>query len=344
MICPACGTENRPGAKFCMECAAPMAAACPTCGSTNSPTAKFCSECATPLVDGARVFGAASTGAASAAVGVAAPSNSTGSPPAAATGERRLVSVLFADIVGFTPFAQDRDPEEVRELLSRYFELARELIERYGGTVEKFIGDAVMAVWGSPVAREDDAERAVRAALELVERVRTLGPRIQARAGIMTGEAAVTLGATNQGMVAGDLVNTASRVQTMAEPGTVLVGEATMRAASAAVVFDDAGKQTLKGRAGTVPAWRAVRVVAERGGKNRREALEAPFVGRDDELRLLKDLLHATSREGRARLVSVTGQGGIGKSRLAWEFLKYVDGWWKRSTGTTGGRRPTATG
>ena len=167
--------------------------------------------------------------------------------------ERRLVSILFADLVGFTPFAAERDAEDVRETLSRYFDLASDVIGQYGGTVEKFIGDAVMAVWGAPVAREDDAERAVRAALDLVDAVRTLGPTIQARAGVLTGEAAVTVGATNQGMVAGDLVNTASRLQSVAAPGTVLVGEATERAASGAIVFEEAGEQVLKGKAGPVP-------------------------------------------------------------------------------------------
>jgi len=251
-------------------------------------------------------------------------------PPVA---ERRLVSVLFADLVGFTPFAEERDAEDVRDTLTRYFDIAADVINRYGGTVEKFIGDAVMAVWGAPVAREDDAERAVRAGLELVDAVRVLGPGVQARAGVLTGEAAVTLGAVGQGMVAGDLVNTASRLQSVAPPGAVLVGEATERAASRAIVFERAGEQTLKGRAAPVPAWRALRVVAEIGGTNRAEGLEAPFVGRDDELRLLKDLFHATAREKRPRLVSVMGPGGIGKSRLAWEFLKYVGGlledtWW----------------
>ena len=134
-------------------------------------------------------------------------------------------------------------------------------------------------------------------------------------------------------MVAGDLVNTASRLQSAAAPGTVLVGEATQRATSRAIAFEPAGEQTLKGKTAPVAAWRALRVVAERGGRNRSETLEAPFVGRDDELRLLKDLFHATTRERRARLVSVTGPAGIGKTRLAWEFLKYIDGlvetaWW----------------
>ena len=243
------------------------------------------------------------------------------------------MSILFADLVGFTTLAEGRDAEETRELLTRYFDLCGDVIARYGGTVEKFIGDAVMAVWGAPVAREDDAERSVRAALDLVDAVRTLEPGIAARAGVLTGEAAVTIGATNQGMVAGDLVNSASRLQSAAAPGTVLVGEATQRAASAAIAFEPAGEQTLKGKASPVPAWVALRVVAERGGRRRADTLEAPFVGRDDELRMLKDLFHATSREKRARVVSVIGPAGIGKSRLAWEFTKYLDGlvedvWW----------------
>ncbi len=157
-------------------------------------------------------------------------------------------------------------------------------------------------------------------------RFKTLGPGIAARAGVLTGEAAVTIGATNQGMVAGDLVNTASRLQSVAAPGTVLVGEATQRAASRSIAFETAGQQTLKGKSAPVPAWRALRVIAQVGGRNRTETLEAPFVGRDEELRLLKDLFHARTREQRARLVSVIGPAGIGKTRLGWEFLKYIDG------------------
>jgi class 3 adenylate cyclase/tetratricopeptide (TPR) repeat protein len=314
MVCSNCGTENEAGRKFCKECAARLALACPSCGAANAADAKFCGECATPL----------GTGAAFSAVATARPG--LASAVVAPLAERRLVSILFADLVGFTSLAEGRDAEDTRELLSRYFDLGRDVIARYGGTVEKFIGDAVMAVWGAPTAHEDDAERAVRAGLELVESVRSLGPSIQARAGVLTGEAAVTIGAVGQGMVAGDLVNTASRLQSVAEPGTVLVGEGTQRAASAAIVFEEAGAQQLKGKTAPVPAWRALRVVAERGGRRRSETLEAPFVGRDDELRLLKDLFHATSREKRARLISVIGPAGIGKTRLAWEFLKYIDG------------------
>jgi predicted ATPase/class 3 adenylate cyclase len=240
---------------------------------------------------------------------------------------------LFADLVGFTAASESRDAEDTRELLTRYFELARTTIERYGGTVEKFIGDAVMAVWGAPVANEDDAERAVRAALELVAAIPSLDAALQARAGVLTGEAAVDLAAEGQGMVAGDLVNTASRIQSAAEPGTVLVGETTKHAAEAAVAFEDAGTYALKGKTERSQLWLAVRVVALRGGSVRSAGLEPPFVGRDRELRLVKEVFHVSAEDRRAHLVSVVGIGGIGKSRLAWEFEKYIDGlagavWW----------------
>ncbi len=241
------------------------------------------------------------------------------------------MSVLFADLVGFTAASEERDAEETRELLSRYFDTCRRLIELYGGTVEKFIGDAVMAVWGTPTATEDDAERAVRAALDLVAAVSALGdevaaPELRARAGVLTGEAAVTLGAEGQGMVAGDLVNTASRIQSIAEPGAVLVGEATRRATDQTIVYADAGSHELKGKAGLVPLWQALRVVSGARGALKSTGLEAPFVGRDRELRRIKDLFHTCADERRPQLISITGIAGIGKSRLAWEFYKYFDG------------------
>ena len=236
------------------------------------------------------------------------------------------MSVLFVDLVGFTSASEARDAEDTREFLTRYFDFARTTIERYGGTVEKFIGDAVMALWGAPVAREDDAERAVRAALELVGAVSGLDPGLRARAGLLTGEAAVSVGPQGQGMVAGDLVNTASRIQSVAEPGTVLVGESTKHASEAAVAYDYAGEHTLKGKTATLHLWRAMRVVGNIGGAMRSTGLEAPFVGRDRELRLVKELFHGSADEQRAQLALVTGIAGIGKSRLAWEFEKYVDG------------------
>jgi class 3 adenylate cyclase/tetratricopeptide (TPR) repeat protein len=314
LSCPSCGSENEGGRKFCGECGSALTSACPACGTPNAPGVKFCGECGTALGAGIAVVRAEPRGQAA---------------------ERRLVSILFADLVGFTAASEGRDAEETRELLSRYFEICRAVIERYGGVVEKFIGDAVMAVWGTPVATEDDAERAVRAALELVAAMPELHPDVAARAAVLTGEAAVTIGAEAQGMVAGDIVNTASRVQSSAAPGTVLVDEATRLAADAAIAFEGAGEHLFKGKSTPLPLWRALRVVANRGGEGRSTGLEAPFVGRDRELRLVKDLFHATAEERRAHMVLVTGSAGIGKSRLSWEFEKYLDGltltaWWHR--------------
>jgi hypothetical protein len=143
---------------------------------------------------------------------------------------------------------------------------------------------------------------------------------------VLTGEAAVTVGAQGEGMVAGDLVNTASRIQSVAEPGTVYVGESTRRATEQAIVFEDAGAFELKGKEGLTPLWRAVRVVSGVRGTLKSQGLEPPFVGRDRELRQIKDLFHVCAEEKQAQLVSVTGIAGVGKSRLAWEFYKYFDG------------------
>src|SRR6516164_9702505 len=322
--CRQCGAPVEAGDRFCGECGHPLGA-CPSCGEPVTPGKKFCHACGHPV-----------NGAAPAPVvtvpGV--PAASAGAPVA----ERRVCSVLFCDVVGFTPLSEARDPEAVRELLSRYFDVARTVIGRYGGVVEKFIGDAVMAVWGTPVAAEGDAERAVRAALELVNSVGELGaeagvPGLAARAGVVTGEVAVTLGATNEGMVAGDAVNTAARVQAAAEPGSVLVDGPTQRLAERGVGFADAGEHGLKGKAEPQRLWRATWVLSGVGGLKRLDGLEAPLIGRDAELRTVKELFHAAAGRRVPRLVLVSGPAGVGKSRLGWEFDKYIDGlaeevWW----------------
>ncbi len=259
--------------------------------------------------------------------------------PASPVAERRVCSVLFCDLVGFTPLSESRDPEAVRELLSEYFVVARTVIERYGGMVEKFIGDAVMAVWGAPVAAEGDAERAVRAGLDLVAAVAELGVRagvagLAARCGVVTGEVAVTVGAGGEGM-AGDTVNTAARVQTAAGAGSVLVDAATRRLAGGGVGFADAGEHALKGKSEPQHLWRATRVLSGVGGVQRVDGLEAPLTGRDAELRTVKELFHAAAERKMPRLVLVSGPAGVGKTRLGWEFEKYTDGlaeqvWWHR--------------
>jgi len=314
--CSACEAENKDGAKFCNECGAPLSLRCPHCGSGVRAGQKFCDECGTPL----RGSG---TGADVGPVTAA-------SEPTPRMAEMRLVSVLFVDLVGFTSLSEVRDAEDVRDLLGRYFGSARTIVERYGGTVEKFIGDAVMAVWGVPAAREDDAERAVRAALELVDAVAVFGGQVgaaglQARAGVVTGQVAA-VEHPGEGLVVGDRVNTASRVQSAAQAGSVFVDGVTRQASSAAIAYEDTGEHSLKGKAEPLRLWRAVRVVAGRGGAEREQGLEAPFVGRDGDLRLLKDLFHGALERRAARLVAVSGEAGVGKSRLRREFTNYVDG------------------
>jgi class 3 adenylate cyclase/tetratricopeptide (TPR) repeat protein len=327
MRCGDCGALVSEGYRFCEDCGAP-AGACPACGEPTTPGKRFCHSCGSALSKPASVAGAAP---------LLPADTGTGGEPVA---QRRMCSMLFCDVVGFTPLSEARDPEAVRELLSAYFTMARTVIGRYGGVVEKFIGDAVMAVWGTPVATEEDAERAVRAALELVSAVTELGaeagvPGLAARAGVVTGEVAVTLGAVGEGMVAGDAVNTAARIQAAAGPGQVLTDAATQRLAASAVGFAAAGEHQLKGKAEPQPLWRPTRILSAVGGAQRVDGLEAPLTGRDAELRTIKDLFHATADRRVPRLILISGPAGVGKSRLGWEFEKYADGlaaemWWHR--------------
>jgi class 3 adenylate cyclase/tetratricopeptide (TPR) repeat protein len=312
MICTACGTGLLAGAKFCAECGTPAVAACRGCGTELTATLKFCPECGTATSTGASL-------------------TSPATAPQAPVAERRVTSVLFGDLVGFTSLSEVRDPEEVRELLGRYFDTAREIVARYGGTIEKFIGDAVMAVWGVPTAHEDDAERAVRAGLDLTEAVAAFGesvgaPGLAMRVGVVTGEVAVTLGATGQGMVAGDAVNTAARVQAKAEPGTVWVDGQTRSLAGGSIDFAEAGLHGLKGKAEPVELFAATAVMGGVGGERSSDRVQAPLVGRRRELSVLKEMFHVAAEEGRPRLVVLSGDAGVGKTRLGWELENYIDG------------------
>jgi class 3 adenylate cyclase/tetratricopeptide (TPR) repeat protein len=308
VTCVSCAQELPEGAVFCPSCGTRQGTAtCSSCSSELTAGAAFCFRCGAPVA---------------------------GQPGAAAgsrAAERRVTSILFADLVSYTTLSEVRDHEDVRELLTSYFDVCSTVVRRYGGTVEKFIGDAVMAVWGVPTAHEDDAERAVRAATELVTSVSELGqslgiPELQLRAGVVTGEVAVTLGATDQGMVAGDPVNTAARVQGAAGPGEVWVDSATRGLTAGGVTYLDVGLHVLKGKAEPMQLFRAGTIVAAVGGSQRVDGLEAPLAGRDRELRLVKEFFHATVESGRPRIVVLDGEAGIGKTRLAWEFEKYVSG------------------
>ena len=200
---------------------------------------------------------------------------------AASREERKVVTVLFADLVGFTSRSERLDPEDVRALLSPYYARLRTELERFGGTVEKFIGDAVMALFGAPVAHEDDPERAVRAALAIRDWVVEEQAELQVRIAVNTGEALVALGARpsqGEGMASGDVVNTTARLQTAAPVNGVLVGEATYRATSQVITYRAAEAVTAKGKAAPVPAWEALEA-RSRFGIDLMAASRAPLVG-----------------------------------------------------------------
>ncbi|MFZ0042443.1 MAG: adenylate/guanylate cyclase domain-containing protein, partial [Solirubrobacteraceae bacterium] len=298
--CPSCATEVPDGMQFCGACGAELPARCRACGTVAAAASqRFCGACGTPFQQ-----------------------------PTAPPRERRLVSVLFCDLVGFTSFSESRDPEDVRDILEHYFRAARRVVVSYGGTIEKFIGDAVMAVWGTPVTLEDDAERCVRAALDLTAAVSDLAerlaiPEFALRAGILTGEAAVDRNAVHTGMVIGDAVNTASRIQSLAKPGTVLVDDVTRQATERAISYETAGIHAVKGKSAGIRVWRPTQVVSRRGGTG---AVEPPLVGRNAELGLITDavdeLLASDPGNG---IVTVIGGAGLGKTRLALEAERYSD-------------------
>jgi class 3 adenylate cyclase len=248
----------------------------------------------------------------------------TAQPPAQE--ERKVVTALFADLVGFTSRAEQMDPEDVRALLSPYYARLRTELERFGGTVEKFIGDAVMALFGAPVAHEDDPERAVRAALAIRDWVRE-EKRIQVRLAVNTGEALIMLGARpaeGEGMAAGDVLNTAARLQAAAPVNGILVGERTFRATRRAIEYRTATPVDAKGKNELVAVWEALQVRAPFGVDVPHEAT-TPLVGRERELDVLRDTLARVRAERTPQLVTLIGVPGIGKSRLLYELSRIAD-------------------
>ena len=247
-------------------------------------------------------------------------------PPPEPREERKVVTVLFCDLAGFTSRAEQLDPEDVSALLSRYHLRLRAELERFGGTVEKFIGDAVMAMFGAPVGHEDDPERAVRAALAIRDWIAELGEDLQVRIGVATGEALVRLGAQpveGEAMVVGDVVNTAARLQQAAPQGAVVVGEATYRATQDTIAYEELEPVEVKGKAAAVPIWLAKDAVARHGVPVDRPA--APFVGRENDLALLKQTYSRVLRESSVQLVTIVGEPGIGKTRLVRELRSFVE-------------------
>ncbi|HEX4747471.1 MAG TPA: adenylate/guanylate cyclase domain-containing protein [Gaiellaceae bacterium] len=247
------------------------------------------------------------------------------------TRERKVVSVLFCDLVGFTASSESADPEEVQARLGPYHSHTRERIEAFGGTVEKFIGDAVMAVFGAPTTHEDDAERAVRAGLSILEGIEELNETgelgLSVRIGINTGEAVVTLGARpeqGEGIATGDVVNTAARIQSAAPVGGVAVGLGTYQATDRVFEYEPLDPATAKGKTEPVPMWRALAPVA-RFGSDVIRSLTTPLVGRETDLALMRSLFDKVARDSEVQLVTIVGEPGVGKSRLVAELFAYID-------------------
>ena len=278
-----------------------MAVACPSCGTENPDGATFCAECATPLT---------------------APSRPRES--------RRTVTILFADVSGSTSLGEQLDPESLRALMGRYFAEMRTIIERHGGTVEKFIGDAVMAVFGIPTLHEDDALRAVRAAAEIAERLRRLnaelgaerGIAIRFRTGVNTGQVVAGDPSAGQTLVTGDAVNTAARLEQAAMPGEIVIGPITYDLVRDAVSVEALAPLDLKGKAQPMHAYRLLSVTPGASGHARR--LDAPLVGREPELSRLQHAFAEALAERRCQLITLLGAAGVGKSRLLAEFLASV--------------------
>jgi class 3 adenylate cyclase/tetratricopeptide (TPR) repeat protein len=272
-------------------------AICPSCGEENPDRARFCLACAAPL---------------------------TTAP--AQQAERKVVSVIFVDLVGFTAESDAADPEDVHATLKPYHERVRDEIERLGGVVEKYVGDAVMAVFGAPVAHEDDAERAVRVGLKVLQATEELG--LEARAAVNTGEALVALGARperGEALVAGDVVNTAARLQSAAATGTLVVGEPTYRTTRQQIDYEPLEPVPVKGKAEPVPLWRA-RGPRSRFGVDVDIGGTTPLVGRDSELSVLKETYTRVARDESAQLVTLVGEAGVGKTRLLRELGRWLDG------------------
>jgi predicted ATPase/class 3 adenylate cyclase len=300
--CAACGFANPAGALFCGNCGRELGRACPSCGTVVARELAFCTSCGTALGAEAMATGAE---------------------------ERKVVTVMFVDLVGFTSRAENLDPEDVGGLQTPYYARVKKEIESYGGTVEKFIGDAVVAVFGAPAAHEDDPARAILAALGVRDALADLNADdpeldLHVRIAVTTGEVLVRLNARpehGEGIAAGDVVNTASRLQSAAPVDGILVDDATRRASEHLVEYREADSVRAKGKAEPVTAWEAVTRIA-RLGVDIAFRGSAALVGRDAELATLRDAVARAERSRAAQLVTVVGVPGIGKSRLVWELYE----------------------
>jgi class 3 adenylate cyclase/tetratricopeptide (TPR) repeat protein len=317
-----------------MSCGAALAQTCASCGTENPPGAKFCIECGNALQPAAAPSRATPSPAGPAATPGGLPGERPDlAPPgeiAALPEERRKATVLFADLSGYTAVAERMDPETVKSLVDRALQRLGQEVSRYGGRVDKYIGDNVMAVFGAPVAHEDDPERAVRAGLAMQAAMDEINAwmsdaaevSFSLRVGINSGEVLAGQVGSGQYTVMGDPVNVASRLQAAARPGSVTVGEITHRLTRGAIEYTELEPLELKGKAEPVPAWEAIRVQV--ATPTRVSRAETPLIARDDEADQLRSLFDRVVREDRPHLVTIMGQAGVGKSRLLRELASAV--------------------
>jgi class 3 adenylate cyclase/tetratricopeptide (TPR) repeat protein len=327
MRCPACQTENRDGVRFCEQCGAPLELACPACGARLPAPSRFCGQCGTPLGERATQPHLASPQAYT-------PRHLADrilKDRSALAGERKQVTVLFADVSGFTSLSETLDPEVVHGLINRAFELMLAEVHRYEGTVNQFLGDGLMALFGAPIAHEDHALRAAHAALAMqralagyrAELARSRGIDFRVRMGLNTG--LVVVGAIGDNLrmdytAVGDTTNTAARMQQLAEPGQIVVAEATERLVAPYTELRQLGTFSVKNRTQPVAAWELVATHATTTRLAARAARGlSPLVGRDDALATL-ERAWAAVRSGRGQVALIVGDAGIGKSRLLLEF------------------------
>src|SRR5580698_2146108 len=325
MRCHTCNSESSPGKKFCLRCGSRLDLRCSRCGSENPADASFCGDCGAPLST------TASTGNHPSASSEGSTSQRLPTAVSSHEGERRRLSVLFCDLVGSTAIASRLDPEEWRETVRGYQSVAADAINRFGGHVAQYLGDGVMAFFGWPEAHDNDAERAARAGLAILDAIARLGERpgrskLSARIGIDSGAVVVDAGKGQEPAVFGDTPNIAARVEAAAAPGTVLITAQTHRLVSGLFVVEDRGTHPLKGIERPIQLFR---VVQPSGVRGRFEAAAAhgltPFVGREDESRILVNRWER-ARSGNGQVVTIVGEAGIGKSRLVQRFHEEIAG------------------
>ncbi|MFQ5972726.1 MAG: adenylate/guanylate cyclase domain-containing protein, partial [Alphaproteobacteria bacterium] len=306
--CPKCDFENREGRRFCSNCGAALSSVCPACGFVNEPEEKFCGGCGVALA-------AAETSAAPSAPGedtAAAPSDP----------ERRQVTILFSDLSGFTALSQSREPEEVQRIVSRHFEVVDGIVTDFGGTIDKHIGDAVMALFGAPVAHGNDPERAVRAALAIQDAMASRGPDVDEPLEVHIGIASGQVVASRVGSdihreytVTGESVNLAARLVELAASGETLISDAVHRAIDGLVDVEEVRDVSIKGVDRPIKVWRLQGLRDARAPGHDR-----PLVGRRAELAQFRGVLESCRETGLGQAIYVRGEAGIGKTRLVEEF------------------------